>query len=91
MKRVVCYDVIDDRRRNKVFKLLKDYGQRVQYSVFEVECDEENWLQLEFRLVSLLDEDDSLSVYTLCQSCTRRAFYKGSFTKRLEEDTNPIL
>jgi CRISPR-associated protein Cas2 len=36
VKRVVCYDVVDDRRRNRIFKLLKDYGRRVQYSVFEV-------------------------------------------------------
>jgi CRISPR-associated protein Cas2 len=91
VKRVVCYDIIDDRRRNKVFKLLKDYGRRVQYSVFEVECDELNWLQLEFRLVSLLNEEDSLSVYTLCRSCTQRAIYRGSFTERLEEEQNPIL
>src|SRR5690606_2556717 len=40
VKRVVCYDVVDDRMRNRIFKLLKDYGRRVQYSVFEVECDE---------------------------------------------------
>ncbi len=91
MKRVICYDIIDDRRRNRIFKLLKDYGQRVQYSVFEVECDERNWLQLEFRLVSLLDEEDSLSVYILCQSCTRRTIHKGTFSARLAEDRNPIL
>lgn len=91
MKRVVCYDIVDDRRRNKVFKILKDYGQRVQYSVFEVECDEKNWLQLEFRLVSLLDKNDSLSVYLLCQSCNQRTLYKGSFSERLVEDREPIL
>lgn len=91
MKRVICYDIIDDRRRNRIFKLLKDYGRHVQYSVFEVECDEKNWLRLQFRLESLLNEEDSLSVYTLCQSCTQRAFHKGSFSTRLAEDKNPIL
>lgn len=91
MKRVICYDIIDDRRRNRIFKLLKDYGRRVQYSVFEVECDEKNWLQLQFRLESLLNEEDSLSVYTLCQSCTQRVFHKGNFFTRLAEDKNPIL
>lgn len=91
MKRVVCYDIIDDRRRSKIFKLLKDYGQKVQYSVFEVECDEKSWLELEFRLVSLLNEEDSLSVYTLCKSCTDRAYYRGFLIKRLEKERSPIL
>ena len=91
MKRVVCYDVVDDRRRNRIFKLLKDYGRRVQYSVFEVECDEKSWIQLRFRLSALLSEEDSLCVYTLCQSCTHRTFYRGNFTRWLMEDQNPIL
>lgn len=91
VKRVVCYDVVDDRRRNRIFKLLKDYGRRVQYSVFEVECDEKSWIQLEFRLSALLSEEDSLCVYTLCQSCTHRTFYRGNFIRWLMEDQNPIL
>jgi CRISPR-associated protein Cas2 len=32
---VVCYDIPKDRRRNRVCKLLKNYGERAQYSVFE--------------------------------------------------------
>ena len=34
---VVCYDITDTKRRNKIFKTLKNYGQHKQYSVFE--CD----------------------------------------------------
>jgi len=90
VKRVVCYDVVDDRRRNRIFKLLKDYGRRVQYSVFE-ECDEKSWIQLQFRLSALMSEEDSLCVYTLCQSCADRVFYRGNFTQWLMEEQNPIL
>lgn len=32
---VVSYDVVDDRRRTKVMKTLKNFGAHVQYSVFE--------------------------------------------------------
>jgi CRISPR-associated protein Cas2 len=28
------YDMADDKRRNRVFELLKDHGEHVQYSVF---------------------------------------------------------
>ena len=34
-KYIVCYDIADNRKRNKVYKKLKDYGMRVQKSVFE--------------------------------------------------------
>jgi CRISPR-associated protein Cas2 len=33
---LICYDIEDDRQRTQVAKLLEHYGQRVQYSVFEV-------------------------------------------------------
>jgi CRISPR-associated endonuclease Cas2 len=32
---LVSYDIPDDRRRTKLAHTLKDFGQRVQYSVFE--------------------------------------------------------
>ncbi|MBD1847423.1 CRISPR-associated endonuclease Cas2 [Cyanobacteria bacterium FACHB-63] len=32
---LVCYDVIHDRRRDRVSRLLEGYGLRVQKSVFE--------------------------------------------------------
>lgn len=31
---LVCYDISDDRRRTDVFRLLRDHGDHVQYSVF---------------------------------------------------------
>ena len=32
---LICYDVVNDRRRNRVSRLLEGYGLRVQKSVFE--------------------------------------------------------
>ena len=31
---LVAYDINDDRRRNRVAKILQGYGERLQYSVF---------------------------------------------------------
>src|SRR5262245_19316470 len=31
---LVAYDVSDDKRRNKIFKKLKGYGEALQYSLF---------------------------------------------------------
>ena len=33
---IVTYDIHDDKTRTKFGKLLKKYGRRLQYSVFEI-------------------------------------------------------
>jgi len=37
---VVSYDIPDDRRRLQLSKALKDFGKRVQWSVFECHLDD---------------------------------------------------
>ena len=32
---LVCYDISDDKRLRKVFKAMRNYGDHLQYSVFE--------------------------------------------------------
>src|SRR5262245_458600 len=32
---VISYDIADDKRRGRIFKALKNFGQWMQYSVFE--------------------------------------------------------
>ena len=32
---LVCYDICDDKRLKKVFKTMRDFGDHLQYSVFE--------------------------------------------------------
>ena len=34
---LVCYDVADDKRRDRVFRVCKNHGMHLQFSVFE--CD----------------------------------------------------
>ncbi|NPA76407.1 MAG: CRISPR-associated endonuclease Cas2 [Candidatus Diapherotrites archaeon] len=55
---VISYDIPDDRRRFKIANILKSYGERVQYSVFE--C----WLnQAELnRLIEELEDRIELDV-----------------------------
>ena len=52
---VVCYDIEDDRERLRVARCLETYGERVQYSVFEVhlrDAGELSRLQQELRSVA---------------------------------------
>lgn len=41
MRFLVCYDIADDRRRDRMAKALLDYGARIQESVFLAELDDE--------------------------------------------------
>ncbi len=67
---IVSYDIAEDKKRNKACRLLKDYGRRVQYSVFECRLSLDELLELLKRVAPLLTgARDSLRVYGLCHSC----------------------
>ena len=75
---VVCYDVSTTepegpRRLRRVAKACKDYGQRVQFSVFECEIDPAQWTDLRQRLIDEIEpEVDSPRFYFLGSKWRRR-------------------
>lgn len=59
---LVCFDIENDRVRRKVGEELLAYGQRVQYSVFEIALARTSQLtQLKARLNKLFAEADNPS------------------------------
>ena len=86
---VVTYDIPNDRRRVKVAKTLLDYGDRVQYSVFECNLTGKQLAQLQKELKLLIDkEKDSVRIYKLCAECVANIKTMGS--AQLPADT-PIV
>ena len=76
---VITYDISDDRRRGKVHKTLKDYGVRVQYSVFECSLRKEDYLILRFKLEKLINKnEDSIIFYRQCKNCAGKVDRVGS-------------
>lgn len=63
MRFIICYDISDDKKRNKVSKKLKAYGIRSQYSVFEIEAEKETILGLLEEIDLMLDEIDKFFIY----------------------------
>lgn len=68
---LVSYDVSTRdasgaRRLRRVARACQDFGQRVQYSVFEIELDTAQWTLLKARLIREIEPGvDSLRFYYL--------------------------
>jgi len=85
MLHLISYDVIEDARRRRVFETLKDYGRRVQYSVFECDLDEAGLTELVQRLEEAIDpERDSCRIYRQCGACEGQVRILGQADRREE-------
>lgn len=71
---LIAYDVPDDRRRTRLATVLKGYGERVQYSVFMVDCPPSHLLVLRHDLTDAMDIDqDSVVICDLGMSTSADA------------------
>lgn len=81
---LVTYDVntLEEggkKRLRQVARACEDYGQRVQFSVFEIEVDPAQWTKLKARLEGIIRaEHDSLRYYYLGANWTRRVEHVGA-------------
>jgi CRISPR-associated protein Cas2 len=92
---LVSYDVstLDKagrRRLRRVAKTCKDYGQRVQFSVFECLVDPAQWMVLRERLITEIDPvSDSLRFYFLGSNWENRVEHIGA--KEGIEQEGPLI
>ena len=81
---LVTYDVKTSdpggaKRLRRVAKACRDYGQRVQFSVFECIVDPAQWTKLRQRLINEIEEEvDSLRFYFLGSNWKRRVEHVGA-------------
>ena len=81
---LVSYDVntedADGRKRlRKVARHCENFGQRVQFSIFECLVDPAQWAALRAALVDTIDENkDSLRFYFLGSNWKRRVEHVGA-------------
>jgi len=92
---VISYDVSTEdpggqRRLRRVARACQDYGQRVQYSVFECIVDPAQWAFLKQRLIDEIDPGkDSLRFYYLGSNWKRRIEHVG--VKKSPEQDGPLI
>jgi len=67
------------RRLRQIARACLDYGQRVQFSVFEIEVDNAQWTILKARLTEIIDPSiDSLRFYYLGNNWQRKVEHIGA-------------
>jgi len=61
---LVCYDIADDKRLRQVFKTCSNFGNHLQFSVFECDLNASEMIELETALGGIIhhDEDQVLFV-----------------------------
>ena len=61
---IVCYDVSNDKRLRRVFKTCRNYGDHLQYSVFECDLNEAEMVSLQRELGEIINhvEDQVLFI-----------------------------
>ena len=92
---LVSYDVstmdkAGRRRLRRVAKVCKNYGQRVQFSVFECLVDPAQWALMRQKLVDEINpKTDSLRFYFLGSNWQRRVEHVGA--KEGVEQEGPLI
>ena len=91
---IVSYDVSTEdggqRRLRRVARACQDYGQRVQYSIFECMINPAQWTFLRERLISEIDpEKDSLRFYYLGSNWKRRVEHVG--VRKSPDQDGPLI
>jgi CRISPR-associated protein Cas2 len=69
---LVCYDIRDQKRWAKAYKVLKGCGDHLQLSIFRVHLTKTKLAFLRWRLSKILEDEDSLLIVRLCSGCAQR-------------------
>lgn len=89
---LISYDIPDNKRRTKLAKILEDYGERVQYSVFECRLTAKQIAKLTQELKGVLvEKEDSIRIYRLCAACEPEIKALGQAKPPAEEPTVYIV
>jgi len=78
MYTMISYDIVNDKTRTKVMKFLKDFGDRVQLSVFECDLDNDQYSRMKEGVEKLINKkEDRVRYYRLCKGCMSRVVISG--------------
>lgn len=80
---VIAYDIRSTKRRNKVARLLKDRGMRVNLSVFECDIEKDKLMELRKEIQKIIKKkNDVVIYYPLCLNCHASVVSDGMVVDR---------
>ena len=75
---MISYDVVDDKKRLKLMKFLKDYGDRVQKSVFECNLSSKTYETVKAGIEKIINKKkDRVRYYRICKGCIDKVEISG--------------
>ena len=69
---LLCYDIRDQQRWGKVYRILKGLGEHLQLSIFRVHLNQKQLEKLRLDLEQIMEKEDNLMIVCLCNSCAQR-------------------
>lgn len=89
---LVTYDICADKRRNALFKLLRGWGDHVQYSVFVCELTARERMRLVGRVTDIVDHDEDQVLFVdLGLAATEPATIVDSIGRAYEPPTQALV
>lgn len=55
---IVSYDICEDKRLRKVYKLMRGFGDHLQYSVFQCELSKTELIELKAKLSDIINKSE---------------------------------
>lgn len=81
---VIIYDIVDNKKRYRVWKTLKGYGEWVQRSAFECHLTNRKYQEMIRSILPYFTEEDMLRIYKLTGQAEVNTW--GSIPKTEDEE-----
>jgi len=89
---VVCYDIVENRRRARVARRMVEYLVRVQKSVFEGPLADDRLEALRRMLLEEIDPvTDTVRIYHFCGKCIPATEVLGTGTFLETEESDEVI
>ena len=76
---IISYDITSDKRRYRLDRFLAQYGQRIQFSVYETIISKDRFNSLRKEIQQIIDgEEDKVNYYRICRWCQDKVILQGT-------------
>jgi CRISPR-associated protein Cas2 len=89
---IVTYDFANDKTRSRFARFLKGYGEKIQYSVYQIENSPRLLriieAEVERNYKPFFEMTDSIMIFHVCEACSKKT---NKFGSACHADSNVVL